>query len=436
MNAVMRNVIRCAIYTRKSVDQGLDQEFNTLDAQRASCEAYIKAKEYEGWQLVPDHYDDGGFSGKDTNRPGFQKLLTDVRSGYVNMVVCYKIDRLSRRLSDFVEIFKILEANQASFCCVTQEFNSSTSMGRMAMNMLMTFAQFERELDSERIRDKIAQSKRKGLWLGGITPYGYLKENKRLIPDPATKDDVKRIFETFLEQGTQKKTCRKLTQLGLYRFPDKQVKWNTVSLTRCLRNCAYIGKVKLGDELLPGQQMPIIDSALWNRVQARLDELSRMPKDYRVDSSQGVLLRGIVRCGTCGSLMGSRWTRKVETGAKYWYYVDVRDSKRGESSCPVKSVASGVLEPAVEREVMRFLRTPTMIGLIADEMHCMTYQVERELEDETSFWSRIGPIAQRRVVQLVVASVTVYENSVNVRLKTGGCEKLIREVKNGYCDGN
>jgi len=426
-----QEIVRCAIYTRKSVEQGLEQEFNSLDAQRASCEAYIKAKEYEGWRLVDERYDDGGYSGKDTNRPAFQKLLADVRSGRVNMVVCYKIDRLSRRLSDFVETLKTLEANRASFCCVTQEFNSSTSMGRMAMNMLMTFAQFERELDSERIRDKIAQSKRKGMWLGGITPYGYLKSNKRLVPDPATKDDVKRIFEAFAEAGTQKKACRTLASLGIYRFPDRGVKWNTVSLTRCLRNCAYIGKVRLGDEFLPGLQEPLVDIGLWNRVQARLDELSRMPREYRVDSSKGVLLRGIVRCGTCGSLMGSRWTSKSGSGAKYWYYIDVKDSKRGASTCPVRRISAAALEPAVEREVLRILRTPTMVAAIADEMGCMTFKVERELEDDVAFWTKIGPAAQRRIVRTLVHSVTVFDGSVSIRFRTGGCEKLIREVKDG-----
>lgn len=245
----MRDV-RCAIYTRKSTEEGLDQEFNSLDAQRAACEAYIEARRLDGWILINDHYDDGGYSGGNMKRPQFQRLLSDIRDRKVDMVVCYKLDRLSRSLFDFSYIFNEFDKHGVSFSCVTQELNTATSTGRMVINRLMTFAQFERELCAERVSDKVAATRKKGLWTGGVIPYGYQLENRHLIIDPQTAPNVVKIFEWYLELGTPKRVARRLAEHGILRHPEKNKPWDTRLVLSALQNCIYIGQIPHKDSLL------------------------------------------------------------------------------------------------------------------------------------------------------------------------------------------
>ena len=430
-----RRTVRCAVYTRKSTEKGLEQEFNSLDAQRASGEAYIKAREMDGWRLIPEHYDDGGYSGGNTNRPAFQRLLADVRAGKIDVIVCYKLDRLSRRLFDFADIFQLLERYNVSFTCVTQEFNSSTSTGRMMINIMMSFAQYEREVTSERIRDKLRASRQKGFWPGGVVPFGYVRSNKLLKPDPATSENVQRIFDTFVESGGRmKRAIRRLNEQGILRFPDKGVRWATPSLRNLLHNVVYIGKIKIGDDLFPGVHRPLVTQESWDRAQKLLAEAScEQPEERR--KGNPALLVGLLRCGTCGSLMGYRWSRKSKTGVKYGYYMDVRDSKRGLSSCPVRHVSAQAIEPVVEGEVMKVLKTPTMIRLVADAMRCSAYEVERLLEDPELFWRNIQPDDKRRLMKLLVHSVFVFAENVEIRIRTEGYEQLIEEVRNVHLEG-
>src|SRR6266496_5175552 len=201
MKPAERKLFRCAIYTRKSTEHNLDLEFNSLDAQREACEAYIKSQAHEGWQLFPDHYDDGGLSGASLDRPALQTLLTDVRAGKITIVVVYKVDRLTRSLADFAKLVELFDQHQVSFVSVTQSFNTTSSMGRLTLNVLLSFAQFEREVIGERVRDKIAASKRKGMRMGGPVPLGYDVENKRLVVNPQEADRVRRIFRRYLEFG-------------------------------------------------------------------------------------------------------------------------------------------------------------------------------------------------------------------------------------------
>lgn len=432
MTGMENHAVRCAIYTRKSVEEGLEQEFNSLDAQRSTCESFIRAKMYEGWVCLPQHYDDGGFSGGNTNRPAFKQLMSDIEAGKIDMVVVYKIDRLSRSLYDFSDIFKTFEVHHCCFASVTQEFNTSTSMGRMVMNLLMTFAQFEREQTAERVRDKMRATRKQGLLPGGVTPYGYRRDNKRLVPDPATAAHVTRIFQLYRDLGSPRQVCRQLAQDGIWRDAEARKPWKTPNLAVVLRNPVYVGEVAYEGSTVQGKHAPILDRALWDDVQRMLAAVSVQPPEVR-RKTVPALLGGIIRCGHCGASLSYMWTSKNKNGArKYGYYVCLTDSKRGVSLCPVKRVSAQMIEPIVEAEVMSFLKTPTMLQLIADELETPYANVWEVLNAPEAFWTHITPAQKRELFQLVLASVMVYDHSLDIRFRTGGNQKLIKEVQDGH----
>src|ERR1700731_2391239 len=268
---------RCAIYTRKSSEEGLGQEFNSLHAQREACEAYIRSQRHEGWVVIPTAYDDGGFSGGTIERPGLQHLLADIRLGNVDVVVTYKVDRLTRALADFARLIEIFDKHAVSFVSVTQQFNTTTSMGRLTLNVLLSFAQFEREVTGERIRDKIAASKKKGMWMGGMPPLGYQVCDHKLVIVPGEADTVRHIFRRYLALGS----VRLLRdQLQLQGVVSKQ--WTSSSgrswggkpiargaLYLMLQNRIYHGEIVHKDQHYPGEHQAIIEPQLWEAVQAR-----------------------------------------------------------------------------------------------------------------------------------------------------------------------
>lgn len=431
----MQQVTRCAIYTRKSVEEGLEQEFNTLDAQRMACEAYIAAKRLEGWVCLETRYDDGGYSGGNLKRPAFQRLMEDVREDKIDMIVCYKIDRLSRSLLDFTQVFNELEKHHVSFACVTQELNTSTSMGRMCMNLLMTFAQFERELASERTSDKMAATRRKGFWPGGTVPYGYKRVKKRLVVDPETAPNVVKIFEWYLELGTPKLVARRLAENGILRFPEKNKPFDTVMVATALRNCVYIGRVPLKKESFKGIHEPIIDIDLWNKVSARLKTVEVKPRSERRISSPA-LLSGLVRCGHCGESLSYTWTGKNRNGQiRYGYYSCRKDMRRGVSTCTVKSVPAQLIEPLVESEAITFLKTPTMLRALAGERSISPFEMRRQLESPDTFWTSLTPVAKRDLLARIIESVTVYDSSVDIKFKVRGDKRLMEEFKHEH-NGN
>ena len=274
--------VRCAVYTRKSSEEGLEQAFNSLHAQREACEAYIQSQRHEGWSVIPVAYDDGGFSGGTMERPALQALLADIRSGKVDVIVVYKIDRLTRSLFDFAKIVEIFDATSVSFVSVTQSFNTTTSMGRLTLNVLLSFAQFEREVTGVRIRDKIAASKRKGMWMGGNIPLGYDLKDRRLVINGNEAATVRTIFESYAELGTVRKVSQAIESLGLrtkHRKGGRSLEGAAVTgglpfgighLYTILRNPLYIGKVRHKHEIHPGEHEAIIASELWETVQARL----------------------------------------------------------------------------------------------------------------------------------------------------------------------
>src|SRR5437660_2597192 len=283
MKAGAQKQVRCAIYTRVWTDQGLEQDFNSLDAQYDASQAYIRSQVHAGWTLLRGKYDDGGFSGGNTDRPALQRLLEDVRAGKVDVIVVYKVDRLTRSLADFAKLVELFDRHNVSFVSVTQQFNTTTSMGRLTLNVLLSFAQFEREVTSERIRDKIAASKRKGLWVGGMAPLGYDTQDRRITVNEPEAEAVRTIFRSYLKLGSLNLLMADLRKRGIVTKVRTLKTGETVGgipfrrgpLAYLLRNRFYIGEVIFKGETLPGEQPAIVDRALFDEVQAKLNEQVR-----------------------------------------------------------------------------------------------------------------------------------------------------------------
>src|ERR1700716_3214296 len=318
--------VRCAIYTRVSTDHGLDQEFNSLDAQYDAASAYIKSQAHAGWTLIRSRYNDGGYSGGSTDRPDLQKLLDDIRARKIDVIVVYKVDRLTRSLADFAKLVELFDAHGVSFVSVTQQFHTTTSMGRLTLNVLLSFAQFEREVTSERIRDKIAASKRKGLWVGGPLPLGYhMKDDKiAVVEDEAER--VRLIFHRYLELGgvnalvrdLRERDIRTKSRLLATGATRGGVPFGRGSLFYLLRNRFYVGEVKYKDEILPGEQPAIMDRALFDAVQQKLTEQWTTLSTVRNASDH--LLTGLL-FDDVGHRMVP--THATKAGVRYRYYVSL-----------------------------------------------------------------------------------------------------------------
>jgi len=316
--------LRCAIYTRVSTDSGLDQEFNSLDNQREAAEAFVKSQAHEGWRLIPIHYDDGGFSGGSMERPALQQLLADIRARLVDVVVVYKVDRLTRSLADFAKLVELFDAHTVSFVSVTQAFNTTTSMGRLTLNVLLSFAQFEREVTGERIRDKIAASKRKWLWMGGQVPLGYRADARKLVVDPSEAETVRLIFERYLELGSLPALQGDLRERGvLTRRRVRRtgeviggIPFTTGPLSWLLRNRIYLGEVHFKGKSYPGDHQGIVPPDTFDAVQ-RLMSQNNPARGVRRTKSASILAGRIF--DDRGNLMSPSHARK--NGVRYRYYV-------------------------------------------------------------------------------------------------------------------
>jgi len=334
--------VRCAIYTRVSTDHGLDQEFNSLDAQYDAASAYIKSQAHAGWTLIRSRYDDGGYSGGSTDRPDLQKLLNDIRARKLDVIVVYKVDRLTRSLADFAKLVELFDAHSVSFVSVTQQFNTTTSMGRLTLNVLLSFAQFEREVTSERIRDKIAASKRKGLWVGGTLPLGYQMKDGKIAVVEDEAERVRQIYRRYLELGGVNALVRDLRERDI-RTKSRLLKTGATrggipfgrgSLFYLLRNHFYIGEVKYKNEVLPGEQPAILERALFDAVQQKLTEQWTAQSTARNASDH--LLIGLL-FDDAGHRMVP--THATKSGLRYRYYVSLPHLHGESKTAPVGSVS-------------------------------------------------------------------------------------------------
>jgi site-specific DNA recombinase len=362
--------LRCAIYTRKSSEEGLEQDFNSLDAQREACEAYIASQRHEGWKLLPARYDDGGKSGGTLERPALQRLLDDVEAGRIDLVVVYKVDRLTRSLADFAKLVDRLDAKACSFVSVTQAFNTSTSMGRLTLNVLLSFAQFEREVTAERIRDKLAQSKAKGLWMGGYVPLGYSPNGRTLeiVPDEAAT--VQRLFALYDELGCLGRVETAAKTEGLRTKPreadDPKMRGNKPfsrgRIQNLLRNPLYIGRIRHKDKSYPGQHPAIIDEALFNRVQTKLT-VAAQRNSTRKAPQHSSLLAGKIFDGEGKRLTPSHTTRGER---RFRYYVSrCLVTQSGASDRTGIRLPASALEDAVHQAVStHLLETQTALATV------------------------------------------------------------------------
>jgi site-specific DNA recombinase len=324
MKPPVPKLARCAIYTRKSTEHNLDLEFNSLDAQREACEAYIKSQAHEGWRPVPDRYDDGGLSGASLNRPALQTLLTDISAGKIDIVVVYKVDRLTRSLADFAKLVELFDQHAVSFVSVTQSFNTTSSMGRLTLNVLLSFAQFEREVIGERVRDKISASKRKGIWVGGPIPLGYATSNKKIAVAAKDAETVRRIFRSYLELGSigalmddlDRRAIRTRQRRGADDRVGGGIRFGVGPLAHLLKNRFYVGDVVYRGEVHRGEHEPIVDRGLFDAVQAKL-AANAIERRIRAKGSPAIL---------SGRIFDDRGNRMSPThsnkrGVRYRYYV-------------------------------------------------------------------------------------------------------------------
>ncbi len=439
--------VRCAIYTRKSTEEGLDAEFNSLDAQREAAEAYIASQRDEGWRAVPEDYDDGGFSGGTLERPALQRLLEDVEAGRVDVVVVYKLDRLSRSLLDFVRLMEVLDRHQVSFVSVTQRFDTSTSMGRLMLNILLSFAQFEREIIGERIRDKVAATKRKGKYCGGMPVLGYDvdRERKRLVVNPEEAELVRHVFRRFIEMGSGTRLAEEMNALG-HRTKSWITKtgklhagvlWNEAHIYRLLNNPLYIGEVTHKGVRYPGEHEAIVTQKLWDQVHAILAQNHRA-RGAQTRTKTEALLRGLLRCAHCGCAMGPTYTKR--RGKVYRYYLCVQASRRGHETCPLRCLPAGEIEGTVIEQLRGVLQTPEVVAETYRQACTQATQEgeevdfsERDVLDALAsldpIWEHLYPAEQTRLVKLLVRQVDVYPDRVEVQIRAEGLASLVAELR-------
>ena len=419
--------LRCAVYTRKSSEEGLEQEFNSLDAQREACAACIASQRSEGWALVRDQYDDGGISGGTLNRPALQRLLSDIENGLVDVVVVYKIDRLSRSLMDFSKLVEVFDRNDVTFVSVTQSFNTTTSMGRLTLNVLLSFAQFEREVTAERIRDKVKASRMKGIFMGGTPPYGYKPKDRKLVIDETEAKNVRWIFARFLEIGSATELAREVARRGI-RTP----RGNAMSknfLYRMLNNRAYIGEAVHKGTGYAGEHQRLIDQRTWEQVQSILKQSPRF-RANNTRTETPALLKGLL-FGADGAAFSPTHTRKGDR--LYRYYVSQTVIKHGAGTCAVPRVPAAEIEAAVIGQIRGMLRAPEVImaawRAARPECEDLAEDAVREaLAALDPLWAELFPAEQARVVQLLLERVDIGTDGLRLRFRDKGLSQIMTEV--------
>ena len=413
--------IRCAIYTRKSTDEGLDQDFNTLDAQRESAEQYILSQKHEGWIALPDRYDDGGFTGANMERPALKRLLADIEAGKVDCIIVYKYDRLSRSLADFMKLLEILDQHHVTFVAVTQPFDTRTSAGRFMVHMLLNFAQFEREMIAERTRDKMRAARRKGKWIGGYLVLGYDVTHKggALVVNPLEAEQVREIFRLYLELGSlipvveelERRNWRMKTWTTREGHQRGGSLFSKTTLHSLLTNVIYTGRVKFEGKLFDGEHQRIIDDETFNQVQEHLNRNGRKG-GRRVGNKYSGLLKGLVQCGSCGAAMIHTYAQKNTT--RYRYYVCMNAHQRGWNKCETRSVSAPELEGAVIQNLRNFAQEPAVFSEVLQRIEedrelgapmADPAEVQQALSEFDPLWNQLTTWEQESFIRILVAQV-------------------------------
>jgi DNA invertase Pin-like site-specific DNA recombinase len=423
-----RRLIRAAVYCRKSSEEGLGQSFNSLHAQRESCLNYVLSQAHEGWIAVDDDYDDPGFSGGSLERPALQRLLRDIEAGRVDAVVCYRIDRLTRALTDFAKLVDLFEKKNISLVSITENFNTSTSLGRLNLHMILSFAQYERELAGERIRDKFLASRKRGLWMGGHAPLGYDVSDRKLVINDAGAGLVRLIFQRFLQVGSATKLVQELNVAGHRtkrgRPFDKGV------LYKLLHNRTYVGEVEHKGAAYPGQHEALVDRATWDKVHVILAE-NRHRRASRTRAATPALLKGLI-FGPDDKAMAPSHTRK--RGRLYRFYRTTTALKLGRDACPIRSVPAADVEAAVIGQMRALLRAPEVVVRVWRATYLEDSQIEERevieaLQRLDPLWDRLFPVEQARIVQLLVERVTVRLVGLEISLRVEGIASIVADLR-------
>jgi len=425
---------RCAIYTRKSSEEGLEQEFNSLHAQREACEAFVQSQRHEGWTCLAQAYNDGGLSGATMDRPALQQLLADIQSGRVDIVVCYKVDRLTRSLADFAKIVEIFDAKGVSFVSVTQQFNTTTSMGRLTLNVLLSFAQFEREVTGERIRDKIAASKKKGMWMGGVPPLGYQCRDHKLIVIPSEAETVQHIFRRYAALGSVRLLQQALDAAGIRSktwISTAGRRWGGKPLARgalylMLRNRIYRGEIVHKDQHYPGEHEPIIDEPLWEEVQAKLaaNAVERATGERVLSPS---LLAGLLYDG-----QGHRMTpsHAVKKGMRYRYYVSQPLINKAREAAPQGlRIAAAEIERIVLSAIGELISDPGRVTEALGpyvETAGEQQQILVRAGEIAAAWSELPAAQLRPAVTMLSRRVAVRSERVDIEISGRGLCAFLR----------
>ncbi len=433
---------RCAVYCRVSTDERLDQEFNSIDAQKEAGHAYIASQRAEGWIPVTDDYDDPGFSGGNTDRPALKRLLADIERGLIDIVIVYKIDRLTRSLADFAKMVELFDQRDVSFSAVTQQINSATSMGRLMLNVLLSFAQFEREVTGERIRDKIAAAKRKGMWMGGVPSIGYDVVNRQLLINEAEAAVVRRIFEEMLTIGSPTQIAANLTAEGITTKAWTTQEGQTRSGTRIdkkylhklLRNRIYLGELSHKGNWYPGAHPPIIDQTLWDEVHAVLAKDGHARSvETKIRSRTDALLRGLLYTPS-GERMYPTYSNK--RGHKYHYYVSKSESRFGAPGKSYERLPAPEIEAAVVAQIRTVLTSPESIASVVRHIQRNGAQIDEAstvmaMGRLSDVWDHLFPVERHRIANLMIERIDLVHigevQGIKVKWRELGWDKLIGE---------
>ncbi len=454
MTETLRPVLRCAVYTRKSNADGLEQDYNSIDSQRDAGHAYIASMRAEGWTAVNDDYDDPAYSGGNMERPALQRLLQDIKDGKIDIIIVYKIDRLTRSLTDFSKMIDVFDSHKVSFASVTQQINSASSMGRLMLNVLLSFAQFEREITGERIRDKITASKKKGLWMGSIPPLGYDVKDKRLVINKDEAKSVNYIFRRFIElNGSTSQMVKELQQKNIISKPwiSKQGKHkpgkvlDKSGLYKILHNRTYLGELRHKEQWYTNTHKAIIGKTLWDKAHEVLKH-NHHTRGNHLRSKIPFLLKGMVFAKD-GRAMTTSTTNKKRSGRRYRYYIHTVMKKEYAAASDIPRIPAAELESAVVKQLHDILKSPTVIQQTAIASKAFDDTIDEAQATVAMLhldkvWSQLFPDEQSRIVKMLVNRVIVDSDNIELHLHNNGIQKLAREfatikqssleVSNGY----